>query len=125
MFVLFLHENLSFCSTKRRFFEIKCGQGSRMVRLLKVAFVGLIFVLTASAASTNDFFAQRILLAGPTILSTANFTGATREPGEPHNAGQSLWWEWTAPATGAVAVEVLYAAGRSVSWSSQGMNLQI
>jgi len=57
----------------------------------------------------GDDFEQRIQLSGATITYTglAN-TGATKEPGEPNHAGnaggKSLWWTWTAPASGTATV---------------------
>jgi hypothetical protein len=70
-----------------------------------------VFLLAAAgraifAASTNDFFAQRTVVSGANVSVTATFTDATREEGEPHGAGESLWWEWTAPFSGGVSVEV-------------------
>ncbi len=48
-------------------------------------------------------FANRIILTGTNILTTASNVGATKEPGEPHHAGNaggaSVWWEWTAPSS--------------------------
>lgn len=58
------------------------------------------------AASTNDFFAQRRGVTGTNIVTTSEFTGATREEGEPHKSPASLWWEWTAPFSGGVALEI-------------------
>ena len=53
----------------------------------------------------NDDFAGALLLNGAFAFVTAQQNlDATKEPGEPNHAGnpggQSLWYRWTAPATG-------------------------
>jgi hypothetical protein len=56
---------------------------------------------------TNDDFAQSITITNMTATLVADNSGATSEPGEylPGGAsGQTLWWTWTAPATGVVTV---------------------
>ena len=62
-------------------------------------------------APTNDYFASRIPLAGSFVtVSTANFL-ATKEPGEQNHAanagGKSLWWSWTALASGNVTISTI------------------
>jgi VWFA-related protein len=63
------------------------------------------------APPANDNFADRIILTGPDWIEFDIFSGilttnkgATKEPGEPNHAGivggASLWWQWTAPASG-------------------------
>ena len=56
------------------------------------------------AATANDLFANAVVLTGENISATVDSTDATAEPGEPQHAGQpggaSVWWRWTAPATG-------------------------
>lgn len=57
----------------------------------------------------NDHFANRITLSGTHITSiTANNVGATREAGEPYHADnvglKSVWWTWTAPASGGLTL---------------------
>src|SRR5262249_48141462 len=55
-------------------------------------------------ATNNDNFAQRETLTGVVAALVGDNTDATREPGEPLQAGApgrgSLWWQWTAPHTG-------------------------
>ena len=58
------------------------------------------------SAEQNDSFAKRIVLTGPSPTSSARFTGATREPGEPHVFSGSLWWDWTAPSDQGMAAEI-------------------
>jgi len=56
----------------------------------------------------NDNFAARSELSGYTVTIRGNNAGATREGGEPvlgsTATGASLWYEWTAPATGTVTI---------------------
>jgi hypothetical protein len=56
----------------------------------------------------NDDFADRIPLRGPVVNTTGASFLASKEPGEPNHAddlgGKSVWWSWTAPANGQVAI---------------------
>ncbi|MEI6862097.1 MAG: MBG domain-containing protein, partial [Verrucomicrobiota bacterium] len=56
----------------------------------------------------NDNFENRIVLTGTAASTTGSNVGATREAGEPNHAdlagGKSVWWSWTAPATGTVTI---------------------
>ncbi|MDZ8069957.1 MAG: DUF4347 domain-containing protein [Nostoc sp. DedQUE08] len=58
-------------------------------------------------ASSNDNFANRIVLSGNSGSSTGNNVGATSESGEPIQSGttNSVWWSWTAPASGTVVFD--------------------
>lgn len=60
------------------------------------------------AGTSNDAFADRINLFGRTNRLAASNIGATKEPGEPDHGGnaggRSVWWTWTAPATGPVLI---------------------
>jgi uncharacterized repeat protein (TIGR02543 family) len=62
------------------------------------------FVLLQQVA--NDNFANGIAIAGSTGQTTGSNTGSTKETGEPSHAGftggASIWWYWTAPASGQV-----------------------
>jgi hypothetical protein len=53
----------------------------------------------------NDHFTNAFTLTGSSASATGTGLGATLEPGEPSypNDG-SVWWNWTAPASGIVAV---------------------
>jgi hypothetical protein len=67
--------------------------------------------LSIYAAVQNDDFSHAALLVGRTnIVTSHNFT-ATREPGEPNHAYgygyKSVWWTWTAPATGSVTIDTI------------------
>jgi hypothetical protein len=69
------------------------------------------FILRRGPAAPNDAFALAALLAGKSAFGQADSQGATAEPGEPGHgfnfapARASLWWKWTAPATGLVALD--------------------
>src|SRR5207248_2063524 len=55
----------------------------------------------------NDNFANRRVLVGTTAQDVVDNTGATTEPGEPMDTncvGLSVWWTWTAPATGTLNI---------------------
>jgi outer membrane protein assembly factor BamB/subtilisin family serine protease len=66
----------------------------------------------ASAAGDNtpfnDAFASRAQLSGSSVSVSTSNVGATRETGEPvianNPGGASLWWQWTAPASGSVTL---------------------
>ncbi len=69
--------------------------------------------LTLVPPPANDAFAARATLTGTTPSASVSFIGATRESGEPAHqpAGTgSLWWTWTAPATGFVTLDATMAA---------------
>ncbi len=57
----------------------------------------------------NDDFATRARVSGDNLAIRSSNAGATAEPGELTRAGSaaavSLWWEWTAPATGTVSID--------------------
>ncbi len=56
----------------------------------------------------NDRFSSPLTLSGTNIQTSANNTGAIKEPGEPNHAGYvggcSIWWQWTAPADARVTL---------------------
>jgi hypothetical protein len=59
---------------------------------------------------TNDNFANRVALTGYGNAVVGYNESASREPGEPawdsYSAGRTVWYSWTAPASGQVAVSV-------------------
>jgi hypothetical protein len=59
-------------------------------------------------APKNDDFANRQLLSGSRVHTSASNKGATMESGEPHSptnvGGSSVWYSWTAPASGRVTI---------------------
>ncbi len=71
----------------------------------------------------NDDFAKALRLTGTNGTDTSYVHGATREEGErpigPGAPGHTIWWEWTAPATGlfwlhAAGIQVAVYTGESV-----------
>ncbi len=67
--------------------------------------------LTITLTAGNDNFANRLSLTGLADDDTANNNGASEETDEPNHAGnaggRSLWWTWTAPASGSVTISTL------------------
>jgi hypothetical protein len=59
----------------------------------------------------NDDFADRITVAGTSGSTTGTNVQATKELGEPNHAGSaggaSVWWSWTAPASGWVRFDTV------------------
>jgi hypothetical protein len=63
----------------------------------------------------NDAFAARLLLTGSSVVLSGDNSMATAEPGEPPiysfppflvlYASNTLWWTWTAPASGTLKIE--------------------
>ncbi len=75
-----------------------------------------LLTFTQVPAPPNDAFANRIPLTGTFLRISGDNTLATAEPGEPpifsipgfpqfsFLASNTLWWSWTAPATGPVQI---------------------
>ena len=64
-------------------------------------------LLSFTAGPQNDQFAHRTMIHGAWISLTNSLAFATMEPGSPvNNDGwmPSLWWSWTAPASGYVSI---------------------
>lgn len=57
-----------------------------------------------ASAPPNDDFADRTLLEGAPLSFLASNVGATKEPGESSLYQHSVWWEWTAPASGTFTI---------------------
>ena len=59
----------------------------------------------------NDNFANAIVLSGSVINTNGTNANATKEAGEPNHAnnagGKSVWWMWTAPATGTATISTI------------------
>ena len=68
-------------------------------------------VLNLVAAPPNDSFTNRITISGAAAVVTGYNVNASKEPGEPAHAGnaggRSVWWTWTAPATGTITIDTL------------------
>ena len=67
-----------------------------------------------SSRPFNDDFAERATLVGANVLARDANQFGTRETGEPNHAGQtggaSLWWTWTAPASGQVNIDTMQSS---------------
>lgn len=74
-------------------------------------------VFLPGRAPANDQFAARTVLGGSHIRTGGSNLHATRESGEPRHAdlspSHSLWWEWTAPASGLVVADTEGSANRA------------
>jgi hypothetical protein len=75
--------------------------------------------LTFTPPPPNDAFADRIALSGANASMTGANIGASKEPGEPAHAdspgGHSVWWTWTAPASGRVTISVGGSFGKVIA----------
>ena len=65
--------------------------------------------VTAAGAPANDAFAAAQLLQGASGTVTGSNVGATKEPGEPAQAGNaggaSVWYSWTPAASGSATID--------------------
>ena len=63
-----------------------------------------------AAAPANDNFADAEILTGLPTLTTGSSIDATRETDEPDHGsfglGSSVWYDWTAPSSGPVAIDL-------------------
>src|SRR4051812_20841631 len=66
--------------------------------------VGSVAFYARAAAPANDRFVNAQVITGSSGTVTGSNTGANKENGEPDHAGKpaarSVWYRWTAPATG-------------------------
>jgi cyclophilin family peptidyl-prolyl cis-trans isomerase len=66
-------------------------------------------VTVVQGVTDNDSFSSPTNLTGSSATATGYNSGGSRESGEPNHAGQSggasLWYTWTAPATGTAVVD--------------------
>src|SRR5262249_48342802 len=70
---------------------------------------GLMVGASPQAAPINDNFACATVVSGSSVSVTGSNVGATKEAGEPNivsysAGGRSVWWTWTAPASGSVRI---------------------
>jgi alpha-tubulin suppressor-like RCC1 family protein/subtilisin family serine protease len=71
--------------------------------------VTLNFTLSTVVLPPNDLFVLRTNVTSATATLTGSNAGATAETGEPYHystANKSVWWSWTAPASGPVLMSV-------------------
>lgn len=68
-------------------------------------------VVTISTGGSNNAFASATTISGAKGTVTGSNVGATKETGEPSHAGNaggaSVWWAWTAPASGTVTIDTV------------------
>src|SRR2546423_15281609 len=89
----------------------KCCQfrGNPAKLAFGVTVVLFLAVLAVEAQPANNNFANAIPLSGLSVTTSGSNVGATRESGEPNNAGvsggASVWWTWTAPDSGLITVD--------------------
>lgn len=66
-------------------------------------------LLAAQGAPANDAFAAATTLSGTSGQASGWNLNASKETGEPSHAGnaggKSVWWQWTAPGAGQVALD--------------------
>lgn len=76
---------------------------------------------------SNDHFANAALLSGASGSAAGSNVGATWEWGEPAHAGvgggQSVWWRWTAPASGYVVFDTRGSDFDTVLAAYRGLSL--
>jgi len=87
------------------------AKGSLAGKTLTGGRLNLHKALTApGAAPFNDSFSKPGVLAGSSIYIRSSIGEATLESGEPNHAqslaAASVWWTWTAPASGTVSVDL-------------------
>ena len=61
---------------------------------------------TLAPPPPNDDFSNRIVLAGGDVVTNMPAFLATADPFETNSNGHSIWWSWTAPTNGSVALMV-------------------
>src|ERR1017187_10272399 len=80
--------------------------------------------LQFTPAPPNDDFVNRIKLQGSRLHFSTSNTGATKQPGEPNHlgnpGGSSVWFSWTAPASGRVTLSTNEVPAYSPPSSSDG-----
>jgi hypothetical protein len=89
--------------------------------------------LQFTPAPKNDDFAHPFPLRGERTRVLASNAGATRQPGEPNHlgnpGGSSVWYAWTAPASGRVTLSPtempVYAPPSSASLASWSMTITV
>jgi hypothetical protein len=79
-----------------------------LVAAAVVAAASLVAAASAAPPANDDFGAAQVL-SGPTGVAAGSNVDATQEEGEPDHApqapGHSVWYRWTAPASGRVVFD--------------------
>jgi hypothetical protein len=103
------------------FLAMELNQTNGTWKAGRALLTGILLAATLASAQTpppNDNFADRILAAGTAVTMSGNLTGSTIETAEadalgPWDAGAgSIWWEWTAPVSSIVTIQLM----RDYSW---------
>ena len=80
--------------------------------------------LQFTPAPVNDDFENRVKLSGSRLFTAASNAGATKQSGEPNHlgnpGGSSVWYSWTAPASGRVTLSTNEVPAYSPPSSSGG-----
>jgi hypothetical protein len=80
--------------------------------------------LQFTPAPANDDFEKRVKLSGSRVSTAASNGGATKQSGEPDHlgnpGGSSVWYSWTAPASGRVTLSTNEVPDYSPPSSSSG-----
>jgi hypothetical protein len=80
--------------------------------------------LQFTPAPVNDDFENRVKLSGSRLSTAASNAGATKQSGEPNHlgnpGGSSVWYSWTAPASGRVTLSTNEVPAYSPPSSSGG-----
>ncbi|MFM9030777.1 MAG: S8 family serine peptidase, partial [Opitutaceae bacterium] len=90
-------------TTSRLEFTAEAGTPYQIVVAGKNGGQGLVLLDIGAIAANDQFAAAQVLTGRTAVVESAN-AQATMEPGEPRilgfTGGKSLWYRWTAPATG-------------------------
>lgn len=99
---------LSFAATAGTLYRIAIDGKAGAAGALKLA-----WDLTP-APPANDAFGSATAISGTSGTIAGTTAGATKEAGEPSHAGvagaRSVWYSWTAPATGPVTIDTIGSA---------------
>jgi hypothetical protein len=90
--------------------NVVAGETYQIQVVSPLAYAGdFTLVLTPKSRPANDDFTQRSPLTGTQVFLGFQLADATLEAGEPNGTAalfaKTLWWKWTAPATGWTTVD--------------------
>jgi len=107
--------------------EVEAGQVYQITIDTSIESERLVAFLTFKPRPANDDFANRIVLSGSSFVFEADTVGATIEAGEPAHSDifgpNSVWYSWTAPASGRVRFDNLTGSGYGVVEVYRGTSL--
>jgi hypothetical protein len=97
------------------------GESQRLYRAFSTSDDG-------NTGTSNDRFSDRIMIPSTGGTVTGSNTNATGEAGEPKHAGviggKSVWWTWTAPASGIVTISLDGSSFDTVLGVYQGSTME-